>query len=81
VAWRAMGSATVGPTEHEREGLRFRRSLFVVEDVRAGDVVSAANVRSIRPAGGLAPEMLSSLLGRTFTTDVERGTPLTLDVI
>jgi N-acetylneuraminate synthase len=81
VAWRAMGSSTVGPTEHEREGLRFRRSLFVVENVRAGDVVSEANVRSIRPAGGLAPEMLSSLLGRTFATDVERGTPLTLDLI
>ncbi|HEY2795035.1 MAG TPA: pseudaminic acid synthase, partial [Micromonosporaceae bacterium] len=80
-AWRALGEPKVGPTEHEREGLRFRRSLFVVEDVRAGDPVTEANVRSIRPIGGLAPAMLATVLGRTFVSDVPRGTPLTWDLI
>ena len=54
------------PTAAEREGLRFRRSLFVVEDVRAGDPVTADNVRSIRPAGGLPPDEIDAVLGRTF---------------
>jgi N-acetylneuraminate synthase len=80
-AWSALGGALVGPTQAEREGLRFRRSLYVVEDVRAGDEVTAANVRSIRPAGGLAPDEISVVLGRTFARDVAKGTPLTWDLI
>jgi N-acetylneuraminate synthase len=80
-AWSALGGTLVGPTQAEREGLRFRRSLYVVEDVRAGDEVTAANVRSIRPAGGLAPDEISVVLGRTFARDVAKGTPLTWDLI
>lgn len=73
--------AQVGPTEAEQAVLRLRRSLYVVEDVQAGDEVTPANVRSIRPAGGLAPEAISTVVGRTFTRDVARGTPLTWDLI
>ncbi|MET7750425.1 pseudaminic acid synthase [Micromonospora sp. NPDC005367] len=80
-AWAALGTTTIGPTPTEREGLRFRRSLFVVADVRAGDPVTAANVRSIRPAGGLPPADIDRVLGRTFTQDVPRGTPLSWDLI
>jgi pseudaminic acid synthase len=80
-AWRAMGSATVGPTPHEREGLRFRRSLYVVEDVRAGDPVTAANVRSIRPTGGLAPNDFPLVEGRTFRADTAKGTPMAWDLV
>ncbi|HEY2948861.1 MAG TPA: pseudaminic acid synthase [Micromonosporaceae bacterium] len=80
-AWAALGGTAVGPTPAEREGLRFRRSLYVVEDVRVGDVVSTANVRSIRPAGGLPPDELGAVLGRTFARDVPRGTPLTWDLV
>lgn len=80
-AWEALGQPRIGARATEREGLRFRRSLFVVEDVRAGDEVTAANVRSIRPAGGLAPDAISVVLGRRFTTDVSRGTPLTWDLV
>ena len=58
-----------------------RRSLFVVEDVRAGDVVSAQNVRSIRPGGGLTPDSFGTVVGRRFATDVARGTALTWDLI
>jgi len=70
-----------GPTEEERTVLALRRSLYVVEDVRAGDEVTAANVRSIRPSGGLAPDEFAAVSGRRFTRDVGRGTPLTWDVL
>ncbi len=81
VAWQALGGTRIGAKPSEREGLRFRRSLFVTQDVRAGDRVSADNVRSIRPAGGLAPDMFATVEGRTFTSDAPKGTPLTWDLI
>ena len=80
-AWRGLGTGVVGPTEHEKEGLRLRRSLYVVADARAGDVVGPENVRSIRPAGGLPPDEFGRVVGRTFRSDVSRGTPLTWDLI
>jgi N-acetylneuraminate synthase len=80
-AWLALGEDRIGATEAEREGLRFRRSLYVVAEVRAGDRVSANNVRSIRPAGGLPPDDFRIVEGRTFRVDVARGTPLSWDVL
>jgi pseudaminic acid synthase len=80
-AWQALGEARVGPRRVESEGLRFRRSLFVTRDVRAGDVVSADNVRSVRPADGLAPDTFATIEGRVFRVDAERGTPMSWDLI
>jgi pseudaminic acid synthase len=81
-AWRAARSpGRFGPTESEQAVLRLRRSLWVVEDVRAGDEVTAANVRSIRPAGGLPPDAIDTVLGRRFTADVRRGTPVSWDLV
>ncbi|MFC4063710.1 pseudaminic acid synthase [Actinoplanes subglobosus] len=80
-AWQALGTTTIGPTEAERESLRFRRSLYVVTDVRAGDPVTEENVRSIRPTGGLEPDQIGTVLGRTFREDAAKGTPLTWDLI
>ena len=80
-AWQALGTTHIGPTEAEKESLRFRRSLYVVTDVKAGDQVTPENVRSIRPTGGLEPDAIGSVLGRTFTADAEKGTPLTWDLI
>ncbi|WP_407636973.1 pseudaminic acid synthase [Hamadaea tsunoensis] len=80
-AWQALGTTHIGPTESEKEGLRFRRSLYVVADVKAGDVVSAENVRSIRPANGLPPIEIERVVGRTFRTDVAKGTALSWDLI
>ncbi|MDT5032419.1 MAG: hypothetical protein QOC94_2590, partial [Actinoplanes sp.] len=80
-AWQALGGTTIGPTEAEREGLRFRRSLYVVADVKAGDLVTEATVRSIRPTGGLAPDLIGVALGRTFRQDAAKGTPLSWDLI
>ncbi|GIF15247.1 pseudaminic acid synthase [Actinoplanes teichomyceticus] len=80
-AWQALGTTAIGPTEAERESLRFRRSLYVVADVRAGDPVTEENVRSIRPTGGLEPDMMGTVLGRVFTADAAKGTPLSWDLI
>ena len=81
IARISLGQPRIGATQSETEGLRLRRSLFIVEDVVAGDVVTEANVRSIRPAGGLAPDLFSVVAGRTFRTDAKMGTPLSWDVI
>lgn len=80
---RAAATSPVqfGPTPGEAAVLRLRRSLYVVEDVAAGDEVTVTNVRSIRPAGGLSTDTMPLVLGRTFNRDVTRGTPLTWDLI
>lgn len=80
-AWCALGSARIGPTGTEREGLRFRRSLRLATDVTAGEPVTSANVRSFRPAGGLPPGCLDTVLGRTFRQAVPKGTALTWDLL
>lgn len=80
-AWQALGARRIGPKDSEREVSRFRRSLWVVEDVAEGDEVTPANVRSIRPAGGMPPANLPTVLGRTFRHPTPKGTPLTWDLI
>jgi pseudaminic acid synthase len=73
---KALGSVqfTAGP--REANSRRFRRSLFVVEDVKKGELFTRQNVRSIRPADGLHPRHLNEVLGKRAARDVERGTPL-----
>lgn len=80
-AWRSLGQVSFGPTEAERRSLQFRRSLYVVEDVRAGDPLTSANVRAIRPGLGLPPKFLEAVLGRTVNRDVRRGTALSWDLL
>ncbi|MDR2974302.1 MAG: pseudaminic acid synthase [Propionibacteriaceae bacterium] len=80
-AWQSLGEVCFTPTKGESESLRLRRSLYVVKDVHAGDVLTDVNVRSIRPAGGLEPVFLDAVMGRRFTRDATMGTPLTWDII
>ena len=80
-AWQALGTTRIGPTEAEKESLRFRRSLYVVADVVAGEPVTEANVRSIRPTGGLQPDEIGTVIGRVFKSDAAKGTPLTWDLV
>jgi pseudaminic acid synthase len=80
-AWQAMGDVAYGPTAAEQKSLQFRRSLYVVQDLKAGDVLTRDNVRAIRPGLGLPPKYLDELLGRSVTRDVPRGTPLLRDLI
>jgi N-acetylneuraminate synthase len=75
-AEKALGEVSYQVTEREQASRVFRRSLFVVQDVHAGEVFTEENVRSIRPAYGLPPKYLPDVLGRRAARDVERGTPL-----
>ena len=80
-AERMLGEARFGVADAERESAIFRRSLYVVEDVRAGEAFSEANVRSIRPGFGLAPRHLDAVLGRRASRPLARGTPLRWDAL
>ena len=81
VAWQALGRPDIGPTEAERSSTIFRRSLYVCEDLAPMDVLTARNLRAIRPGHGLPPKYLDSLLGKRVTRAVKRGTPLSWDLI
>jgi N-acetylneuraminate synthase len=80
-AWQAVGDVQVGPTEEERASLVFRRSLYVCEDLRAGDLLTPQNLRAIRPGYGLPPKHLEQLLGKRVAKAVKRGTPASWDLI
>ncbi len=77
----ARGVVAYGPTDEERDTLPFRRSLFAVHDIAAGEALTSSNVRAIRPAGGLAPRHIDELLGCTARARITRGTPLTWDLL
>jgi len=80
-AWQALGKVSYGPIEAERKSLQFRRSLYIVQDMKSGDVLTRENLRAIRPGLGLPPKYLESFLGRTVSQNVMRGTPLSWDLI
>jgi N-acetylneuraminate synthase len=78
-AWSALGDARYGPTDAERESLRFRRGLYFVRDVDAGSVITADDVRSLRPAAILAPDAVGDVIGRELRQAVRRGDPVSRD--
>ena len=80
-AEQALGAVHYGLTANEEKSRIFRRSLYVVRDMRAGDVFTEETVRSIRPAKGLAPKYLNRVLGRRATRDVPAGTPCDWDMV
>lgn len=77
----AMGRVAYGPTEKQRTGLAFRRSLFVARDVRAGEVFTEDNLRSVRPSDGLHPRHHGECIGRRAARDAAAGTPVTWDLL
>ena len=80
-AWQAMGKVQHGPTEKEKASLVFRRSLYVVADVKAGEKFTPINLRAIRPGNGIAPKFYDEVIGKTAKRDIARGTPLSHDLI
>jgi len=80
-AWQALGKVSYGATEAEKKSMVFRRSLYVVKDLNAGEVLNKDNVRAIRPGLGLPPKYLEVVLGKTVKQDVRRGTALCWDLI
>jgi N-acetylneuraminate synthase len=81
IAERALGRIDFGLSAGEIKSRAFRRSLFVVENVRAGELFTERNVRSIRPGYGLPPRHLQEVLGRVAARDIERGTPLEWEMV
>jgi N-acetylneuraminate synthase len=80
-AWQAMGAVRYGASAAEQQSLLHRRSLYIVEDVRAGEALTPDNVRAIRPGLGLPPKHIDELMGRLAKRDLKRGTPLAWDVV
>jgi sialic acid synthase SpsE len=76
VAERALGGVVYEPSPKELASRPFRRSLFVVRDVKKGERFTKENVRSIRPADGLHTRHYEEVLGKVATADLARGTPL-----
>ena len=75
-AEKALGEVYHRVSDQEAKSRAFRRSLFVVKDVKKGEVFTDENVRSIRPGHGLSPKYLKNVMGRRATKDIEKGTPL-----
>jgi pseudaminic acid synthase len=75
-AWLSLGAVTYGPIEKEKASTKFRRSLYVVEDVRAGEPFTVNNIKPIRPGLGLPSKYYEVFLGKTASVDVKKGTPL-----
>jgi pseudaminic acid synthase len=75
-AWQALGEVSYGPTEVEKKMLQYRRSLYLIQDIKAGGLLTLENVRAIRPGLGLPIKYLEQVLGKTIKSDVKRGTAL-----
>jgi pseudaminic acid synthase len=75
-AWQALGNIQYGPTEAEIPSLRFRRSIYITADIKAGDRLSPENMRIIRPGYGLAPKFYEILIGKQVKQSLKKGTAL-----
>lgn len=80
-AWQGLGHIKYGPTEVEKKSLQFRRSIYVSEDISAGDLLTPENLRIVRPGKGLSPKYFDALIGRRVKSDVPKGTPATWDFV
>tara|TARA_B110000259_G_C13939362_1_gene372129 strand:- start:806 stop:1078 length:273 start_codon:yes stop_codon:yes gene_type:complete len=75
-AWESLGQVSYGPGEKEKQSRQYRRSLYIVEDIQAGQELTSKNVRAIRPGLGLPTKYLEICLGKRASKDLKRGTPL-----
>lgn len=80
-AWQALGKIHYGATQQEQASIQYRRSLYVVEDMQAGEVFTAENLRAIRPGLGLAVKYYDTLLGKPVGRAVARGTPVSWELL
>ena len=80
-AWMALGRVDYGQKLSEQVNVKFRRSLYFIKDLKAGEQIKADSIRSVRPGFGMAPKHLDSLLGRRVKRDVKRNTAVTEDLL
>ncbi len=79
-AWESIGNVKYGPTESEKASLKFRRSLYISEDLKKGDKLTTGNVRIIRPGYGMSPKYFDIIIGRKVRQNVKKGTALKWDL-
>jgi len=80
-AWQALGQISYDVLKEENASLRFKRSIYVVKDIQAGEVYTNENIRIIRPGDGLEPKYFDRVIGKKAKSDLSRGTPLTWEII
>jgi pseudaminic acid synthase len=80
-AWSALGKVNYERTEAEKGNVKFRRSLYVIKDMKAGEKFTSDNLRSIRPGFGLAPKFYDDVLGKSALSNISRGTALTYELL
>lgn len=80
-AWSAMGQVDYGRKSSEQGNVKFRRSLYFVKDLKAGEVITADAVRSVRPGFGMAPKNLEKIIGSKVNRDIKANTPTSEEVI
>lgn len=80
-AWQALGRVDYGRKSSEQGNVQFRRSLYFVKDLKAGDVITADAVRSVRPGYGLAPKHLEAVIGKRVNRDAAANTPVRLELM
>ncbi len=80
-AWQALGEVTYGVTDHEKRSLKFRRSLYVASDMKAGETFTPENLRKVRPGYGLPPGYYDLLIGKRVARDVKKGTPVSWELV
>jgi len=80
-AWQSLGQVKYGSTKAEKGSLTFRRSLYIAEDMKKGDVLNEQNLRIVRPGLGLAPKYFDILLGRKVNKGVKKGTAVSWNII
>ncbi len=80
-AWQALGQVRYGTTEAEQKSIQFRRSLYIVKEMKAGDIFTKENLRAIRPGLGLPCKYIDRFIGKTVKTNVDQGTALSWDLL
>ncbi len=80
-AWQAMGSVHYGGAQAEEKARQYRRSIYISDNVQAGDILSRKNIKVVRPAFGLAPKHWDQVIGKRIKASVPKGTPLSWDLI
>ena len=79
VSWHSLGKVSYNRKSSEKNNVQFRRSLYVVRAIKAGDTVTEKDIRCIRPGFGLAPKFIGRVIGRVAKTDLAFGTPVKLE--
>lgn len=80
-AWQSLGKVDYGIKSSEQGNVKFRRSIYVIKDIKKGDQFTKENIRSIRPGFGLEPKYYDQILGKIAKCDIKLGTPTSFDVI